>query len=254
MPFEPRFGEAAAAYSTFRPDYPQELYDRILEDVPPANRNRAMDLGAGTGLSTLPLCRWFAEVIAVEPDPKMAAKLDGLHRNIVVRITTAEECAQEPESVDLVVSGTAFYWMDGPRILAKIHSWLRPQGVLAVYRYRFPRTPAAVRAILREEFALHWDRFRHDRLRDEDYSRRTVASAPGFGRLRVVTMRRTLDYRPLQLAGFCASTSYASAFMKTLADPDAYLKELEIRFQQASSNDIIPVAFELELILACKLL
>jgi hypothetical protein len=33
MPFEPRFGEAAAAYRTFRPDYPRELFDHILEQI-----------------------------------------------------------------------------------------------------------------------------------------------------------------------------------------------------------------------------
>lgn len=252
MQFESRFGQAHAAYSAFRPEYPPALFDRILEAVPPKNRRRAMDLGAGTGLSTLPLCRWFAEVVAVEPDPQMAAKLAGLHRNIVVRHTTAEECVQEPNSVDLVACGTAFYWMDGPRVLAHVLDWLRPQGVLAVYRYRFPRTPEAVRAVLRREFELHWDRFRHDRLRDEDFSRRTIAAAPGFGDIQVIWLRHSLQFQPSQLVGFCSSTSYASAYMKTLRDPDAYLKELESFFREAHRNDMIPVDFQLELILARK--
>jgi len=34
-----------------------------------------MDLGAGTGKSTIPLLGRFAEVMAIEPDPLMVEKL-----------------------------------------------------------------------------------------------------------------------------------------------------------------------------------
>ena len=251
-PLETCFGAAAAAYSAFRPAYPPRLFERILERVPPENRGCAMDLGAGTGLSTLPLCQWFARVIAVEPDPQMAGRLEGLHKNIVVRISTAEECVKEPDSVDLVTCGTAFYWMDGPRVLEKASSWLRPQGVLAVFRSRFPYLPEAIRVILRKEFELHWDPFQHDRLRDESYSRRMIRAATGFADLETLTLHHRLYLKPHQLAGFCASTSYGSAYLRNLADPPAYLQELETRFRQAHPGDMIPVDSELELVLAGK--
>jgi SAM-dependent methyltransferase len=251
-PCEARFGAAAPAYRTYRPAYPLRLFERILERVPPENRSCAMDLGAGTGLSTLPLCQWFAEVIAVEPDPRMAGKLEGLGRNIVVHISTAEECVKEPDSVDLVSCGTAFNWMDGPRVLRKASSWLRPHGVLAVFRYRFPYPPEAIRVILRKEFELRWDPFQHDRLRDEAYSRRTISAATGFADLETLTLHHRLHFQPRQLAGFCASTSYGTAYLRTLADPQAYLKELETRFRQAHPAGMIPVDSELELVLAGK--
>lgn len=75
MPFEPRFGKAAEAYSNFRPEYPPEMFARILAALPSGRRERAMDVGAGTGKATRLLAEQFAEVIAVEPDPLMAEKL-----------------------------------------------------------------------------------------------------------------------------------------------------------------------------------
>jgi hypothetical protein len=38
MPFEPRFGQSAGAYSTYRPDYPPALFKRILAELPPGLR------------------------------------------------------------------------------------------------------------------------------------------------------------------------------------------------------------------------
>ncbi len=252
MQFEPRFSSAAEAYRAFRPEYPPELFDRILAAVPAGNRRCALDLGAGTGLSTLPLCRWFAEVIAVEPDAQMAASLAGLHPSIRVEQTTAEDYQQEPESADLVTSATAFYWMDGPRVLAHIHSWLHPSGVLAVYRYCFPKTPDAVRAVMRRQFELYWDRFRYARLRDEDYSRRTLAAAPGFGPIEAATFHRIVRATPQQVVGFCRSTSYASAYLRSLPEPGAYLQGLETSFRRAHPDDVIPMDFEAELFLTRK--
>jgi len=165
-PLETCFGAAAAAYSAFRPAHPPRLFERILERVPPENPGCAMDLGAGTGLSTLPLCQWFARVIAVEPDPRMAGRLEGLHKNIVVRISTAEECVKEPDSVDLVTCGTALYWMDGPRVLEKASSWLLAAHDPSRHGVRGPRnahpSPPAVSqtAPARRLLCLHvlWQR------------------------------------------------------------------------------------------------
>ncbi len=249
----PHFGEAAAAYSAYRPEYPPALFERILEALPADRRDLAIDLGAGTGLSALPLCPWFREVIAVEPDPQMAARLAGIPPNLVVRNTTAEECAQASGSVDLVTSGTAFHWMDGPRVLANVAGWLRSEGALAVYSYPFPGAPDAVRKVVRREFELHWDRFRHERLRQKDYSRRTIRASRELGNVQEILISHILYFTPRQLVGFCSSTSYGSAYIRTLENPDAYLRELETAFREASPNDMIPLDFKVELLLARKL-
>jgi trans-aconitate methyltransferase len=252
MPFEPRFGPAASAYGAFRPEYPPALFERILEEVLVGPRERAVDLGAGTGLSALPLCRWFREVIAVEPDAQMAAQLAGRQTNLVVENSTAEECRVERDSADLVTSGTAFHWMDGPRVLENVAAWLRPGGTLAVYGYPFPRMAEPFRGMVRREFELHWERFRHERLREKDYTRRTIAAAARLGNVQVVAIPHVVEFSAAQLIGFFSSTSYGSAYLQTLEDPGAYLGGLENAFREASGDAMIPADFTLELILARK--
>ena len=207
----PQFGLAEKAYSAFRPAYPTALFGLILERVPPDRRKRAVDLGAGTGLSSQELCRHFDEVIAVEPDEAMARWLYQLVPNLAVRQMRAEDCSFEAASVDLVTCGNAFYWMDGPRVLARIAGWLTAEGLLAVNRGSFPRCPPPVQAVLEREMVAHWDAFRHDRLRDEEYSIRTIRAAPQFAIVAVESVPNTVSMTATQLAGFCASTSYGSA-------------------------------------------
>jgi hypothetical protein len=124
--------------------------------------------------------------------------------------------------------------------------------VLAAYFYGRPETPESVRSIVRGEFKLHWDAYYHDRLRDEGYSQRTIEESEGWSDVEGITLPFSLRFTPQQIAGFWSSTSYCSAYMRTLADPEAYRRELERRFREASPDGIIPVEFRLRLILARK--
>jgi len=46
--------------------------------------------------------------------------------------------------------------------------------------------------------------------------------------------------------------SCASRVLRSLEQPEAYLRDLEAAFRQASSGQPIPVAFPIELLVACK--
>lgn len=248
--FEERFGVAVEAFAAYRPGYPAEVYERILSHLT-GPRERAVDLGAGTGLGTMPLCAWFREVIAVEPDARMAAKLESRAENLCVLNSTGEDASFPESSVDLVTSATAFHWMDGPRVLANAKEWLRSGGVFAAWAYPIPRIAGRVGEVIQAEFRDHWNPFRHARLQDEDYMQRTVRQGP----LRVVEERTipfVLHPHAKELAGFCASTSYGSAFMRTLADPQAYLASLLAALEEASSGEPIAVDCTLRLSITKK--
>jgi SAM-dependent methyltransferase len=250
--FKTQFGLAADEYSVFRPEYPAELFQRILAAVPPDCRGRAMDLGAGTGKSTRALTEYFAEVIAVEPDALMAEKLCASVQKAMVRVGTAEEAQQEPASVDLVTVITALHWMNVPRVIAKVEEWLRPGGILAVSGSEFPRTPDPIRAIIRQEFEHHWDCFRDDRLRRKEFPQSIVRAAAVLRVFEESTIPYALPLTPHEFAGFCRSTSYGNAYGRSLADPEAYWRELESRFRQAWPQERLDVTFSLWLILAKK--
>lgn len=240
------------AYVAYRPEYPTIFYDRVLAAVPPDRRNRAIDLGAGTGKFTRPLLGHFAEVIAVEPDPLMAEQLRLSDSRIVVRVTTAEECMQEPASVDLVTVAAALYWMDVPRVTTNVVRWLRRGGVLAICAGGLPRTPDPANAVTRREFAEHWGKFRDPRLDQAESSEHARRETRGLIILDDVTVSNVIPLTPHDFVGFWRSTSYGSAYARSLANPDAYWLDLESRYERSWPGVQIPVDFTSWLLLTRK--
>ena len=79
----------------------------------------------GTGLSTLPLCPWFNQVIAVEPNEGMATNLRNLSPKIEVRQCSIEDFRETPESIDLITLGNVLYWLDPSVVEEKVLNCLR---------------------------------------------------------------------------------------------------------------------------------
>lgn len=243
MAFESRFGRCAAAYAAFRPDYPPALFERILSLIPPAHREVAMDLGAGTGKATRALLEHFSEVIAVEADPLMAEELLEAAPRALVRVVSAEQCEQERSSVDLVNAAGALHWMEVPAVVANVERWLRSGGIFAVSGGGLPETPQPIREIVRKELHDHWKQFRDPRLLRDDFPQSILAAA---GSLHLVENTRIPYVVPLasrDFAGFWSSTSYGSAYARTLPDPASYWAGLEEQFRQAWPEERFPVDF-----------
>jgi SAM-dependent methyltransferase len=244
----PRFGRLKEDYVAYRPGFPDALY-RLLAESLGTPRQRAVDLGAGTGLATAPLCAWFAEVIAVEPDAEMARELGRAVPQARVLVVRAEELPEDLGPVDLVTAANAFYWMDGPVVAEKVARVLRPGGLFAVYR-TLPNAPGPVQAIVAQEYAAHWDQFRHPRLLDEEYSRRVVASAGGFRDVTLHTVPYEAEFDARRFVGLVRSTSFGSAYLRTLADPEGYLADLERRIREAAGEKSFRLDLPVELVLA----
>lgn len=121
------FGAAAATYDAARPPYPRRAVEWALGTAP----LRVLDLGAGTGLLTRTLVAAGHEVLAVEPDERMAAVLTSALPQARFEAGTAERLPLPDGTVDAVVCGQAFHWFDPSHALPEIHRVLRPGGVLA---------------------------------------------------------------------------------------------------------------------------
>jgi len=123
------FGAAAAAYATYRPGYPASAIDWALDGAPGPH---VLDLAAGTGKLTASLiARPHLHVTAVEPDPEMLGELRRLLPEVDARPGTAEEIPLPDGSVDAIVIGQAWHWMDPDRALPELARVLRPGGMLA---------------------------------------------------------------------------------------------------------------------------
>lgn len=251
MSIETKFGEFADMYVATRPTYPDVLFQEIVNCVSPPHE-KALDMGSGTGLSTLPLCRWFNQVIAIEPDEGMAVYLRKLSPKIAVRQCSAEDIKEVPESIDLITMGNTLYWLDGELVVKKAQTWLRGEGIFAAYRYEFPRAPEPIQDILQTELRERWHSFRHPRLLDEGYSRRVISSQSGLKTRQVLTIPHSIFWNTQQLIGYFCATSYGSAYLKTLENPDLYVADLESKINKTVASTPFPVDFSLELIIAEK--
>jgi SAM-dependent methyltransferase len=119
-----------------RPGYPERLFDdlALLSGTGPGTR--ALEIGCGTGQATLPLARRGYLLLGVELGANLAAvartKLAD-YPNARVLACSFEAWPVEQEAFDLVVSATAFHWVD-PRVRHRRKSAqaLRPDGSLAL--------------------------------------------------------------------------------------------------------------------------
>ena len=56
-------------------------------------------------------------------------------------------------------------------------------------------------------------------LRDEGYSERVIRASNLFGDIKVERVPHIVEWTPAQAAGFCSSTSYGAAYLRTLGEP-----------------------------------
>ena len=122
------FGAIAGEYDRLRPR-PAEEAVRWL--VPPGCRV-AVDLGAGTGLLTRALARLSARVVAIEPDPRMAAVLRQRSSGARVVQGRGEAIPVADASADAVFVSSAWHWLDPDRAVPEIARVLRDRGRLGV--------------------------------------------------------------------------------------------------------------------------
>lgn len=121
------FGAAAAEYVSGRPDYPAQAVAWLLRDA-----EEVADVGAGTGKLTAAIVRARCDVVAVEPD---AAMIDALVREVPQARAlrgTAEALPLADASVDAVLFGQAWHWVDVPAASTEAARVLRPGGALGL--------------------------------------------------------------------------------------------------------------------------
>jgi SAM-dependent methyltransferase len=126
------FGSDPASYHSVRPAYPDWVFTTLVERCGLADGKRLFEIGPGTGTATGRLLELGARpLIAIEPDPRLAAYLRKSHRRdaaLQVMDSTFEEAALDESAFDLGVCATAFHWLDEESALAKVARHLRPGG------------------------------------------------------------------------------------------------------------------------------
>ena len=127
------FGSVAADYERFRPGYPEELVDTVLQYAGQPVRT-AFEIGAGTGKATRAFAARGVRVTATDPDEAM---LEELRRHVPADGVEVVQCTLETaptgSAYDLVFAGASLHWTEPHTRWARVAALLRPEGVIASF-------------------------------------------------------------------------------------------------------------------------
>lgn len=112
------FGAAARDYDRYRPRYPAALVTRIVARP----GVRILDVGTGTGIASDQMLKAGAEVLAIEPDPRMAEFCS--EKGIPVEHSPFEQWDPAGRRFDVVVFGQSFHWVQTGPALIKVAAML----------------------------------------------------------------------------------------------------------------------------------
>jgi SAM-dependent methyltransferase len=128
------FGLDPGSYDAGRPGHPDWLYEVLVERCELMPGSRVLEIGPGTGQVTFRLLALGANVVAVEPDPQLAAFLRDRAGPRVELIRDSLEHADLPsEAFDHAVAASSFHWVDEEVGLARLRAALRPSGWIALW-------------------------------------------------------------------------------------------------------------------------
>lgn len=125
------FGQVAATYERYRPGYPDELVDAVLDYAGPVRT--AFEIGAGTGKATRAFAARDIAVTASDPDQAM---LDELRRHTPAWVSTVCAPLEEVRTdrrYDLVLAAASLHWTDPARRWPRIAALLVDQGPFASF-------------------------------------------------------------------------------------------------------------------------
>lgn len=127
------FAGVADLYDDVRPDYPDELYDVLVQATGPLTGKQVLDVAAGTGLATRVLHRRGARVVAIDIAPGMLGTLRRRTPSVPAAAAVAEALPFRADSFDVVVCATAWHWVETDGAVREITRVLRTGGHLALW-------------------------------------------------------------------------------------------------------------------------
>ncbi len=139
-----RFTGLAEVYAKYRPDYPKDAIDFIVDRGRLTQDALVADVGCGTGISSRLLAQRSIRVIGIEPNADMRRQAEHAAADLAVefRDGSAEATGLVDRCADAVLAAQAFHWFDKEKALTEFHRILKPQGHVFLMWNELDRTDA----------------------------------------------------------------------------------------------------------------
>ncbi|KAK9836473.1 hypothetical protein WJX74_001215 [Apatococcus lobatus] len=253
------FDDQAAAYSQFRPTYPQDLYDLVLEYAQLPQQQVCLDIATGQGQAAVELAKRFERVVAIEPNAKQLQHAVPAE-NITYREGSAEASGMPDASVDLVASAQACHWFELEPFWEEVRRILLPGGAFAVWGYDLVQVPgnaAATQVLWRMENVTLGPYWSDRRKLVSGHYRDCLPKDGMFADVKHVELGSPLSLTMQQIVGWVSTWSSYSTYKRHHPDgPDplpAFQQELATALIGAQEDSSIKLNFPIFIILGKKL-
>lgn len=134
----PRYSSRAEAYQQFRWPFDRQVITSFLAIAGLSSPAVVVDIGCGTGMSSLPFVLEGCEVVGIEPNSNMrliAERVLGNQGCFRCTDGRAEATGLPDDFADLIVVGRALHWFDQPKArrefarISKLRGWLTVMAV-----------------------------------------------------------------------------------------------------------------------------
>ena len=129
------FNTAATLYEDIRPGYPEALIQDVVELSELGDYSRVLEVGCGTGKATQPFAERGYELVCLDIGADLIAVAGDRLRKYpnVSFVQQAFEEWKSEDKFDLIISATAFHWVDPKVRYLKASEVLKSGGFLAVF-------------------------------------------------------------------------------------------------------------------------
>ena len=242
--FTQRFSDRVDAYVKFRPGYPVQLVQTLLQKTSPGT---VADIGSGTGIFTRLLLDHELKVFAIEPNASMRHAAEVLfsgYAHFTSVDAPAEHTGLADNTVDLITAAQAFHWFNNAATKAEFRRILKADGKLAlIWNKRKVSQPFqhAYDAVLKA-YVPEYGEVNHMNLSEAD-----IAEFFENGNMEVLHFDNSQQLTFSGLLGRLKSSSYCPA--ETSPQYPSLVAELATLFEQFAVNDMIDFQYDTQLYL-----
>ena len=149
---------AAQAYDKARPHYPAELISHVAHLTQLEPHSKILEVGCGPGTATTVFAEFGCSIVCVELNPgfcELARRNCKQFQNVVIKQSSFEEWPIEASAFDIVVSASAFHWIQPQVGYPKVAETLRDDGYFVLLWNKEPQPTSDVCQLFEEIYSQH---------------------------------------------------------------------------------------------------
>lgn len=131
------FSAHSKDYAKYRPGYPKELFEYILQFV--GEKDQAWDCATGNGQAAVILAEHFKKVEATDISESQIKNAIP-RKNIEYHVCSAEHTGFADNSFDLITVAQAYHWLDWKKFRQEVIRTGKSNAVIAIWTYGLMKT------------------------------------------------------------------------------------------------------------------